>query len=491
MDAAVLRSCGLKREDIAFLERVERGMPIVADISRADILLYCRGGEDEAAVVAQARPHSVAPIYEPICGQAVSRGERPVLFGALESGKPARASQRIIADGAPIFQEMLPLFGSQRSLLGALTVEKTMIEHERHKRRLPSFRWATRELQKMLASGILGGAEELSPFGEHDGILVVNSQRQILYASGIANNLYRRLGYMESLVGKELKYLVTSDEALVEKVLREVECLEEEAQEGERIWIRKVLPLLSPDGWWRFWERGPQVVGALVTIHDATAARRREREAKIRSAMIQEIHHRVKNNLQSIAALLRLQARRAGSRETRKALRESISRILSVAVIHEFLSRHESRVINLKEVSRRVVDQLQEGVMDPSKEIQLSVRGPNIYLPAQQATACALVINELLQNSLEHGYRRRKEGTIAVKLREEADSVTIEIDDDGRGLPPDFDLEADRSLGLQIVQTLVEDDLGGRFELKDGGGVRAIVTFPKVSLGGESWEELE
>lgn len=491
MDAAVLRSCGLKREDIAFLERVERGMPIVADISRADILLYCRGGEDEAAVVAQARPHSVAPIYEPICGQAVSRGERPVLFGALESGKPARASQRIIADGAPIFQEMLPLFGSQRSLLGALTVEKTMIEHERHKRRLPSFRWATRELQKMLASGILGGAEELSPFGEHDGILVVNSQRQILYASGIANNLYRRLGYMESLVGKELKYLVTSDEALVEKVLREVECLEEEAQEGERIWIRKVLPLLSPDGWWRFWERGPQVVGALVTIHDATAARRREREAKIRSAMIQEIHHRVKNNLQSIAALLRLQARRAGSRETRKALRESISRILSVVVIHEFLSRHESRVINLKEVSRRVVDQLQEGVMDPSKEIQLSVRGPNIYLPAQQATACALVINELLQNSLEHGYRRRKEGTIAVKLREEADSVTIEIDDDGRGLPPDFDLEADRSLGLQIVQTLVEDDLGGRFELKDGGGVRAIVTFPKVSLGGESWEELE
>ena len=78
-----------------------------------------------------------------------------------------------------------------------------------------------------------------------------------------------------------------------------------------------------------------------------------------------------------------------------------------------------------------------------------------------------------------------------MKLGEEADSVTIEIDDDGRGLPPDFDLEADRSLGLQIVQTLVEDDLGGRFELKDGGGVQAIVAFPKVSLGGESWEELE
>ncbi len=491
MDAAVLRSYGLKREDIAFLERVEEGMPIVADISRADILLYCRRGRDEAVVAAQARPHSVAPIYEPTCGQTVSWGERPALFRALERAEPARASQRVIVDGAPVFQEMLPLFGPQKRLVGVLSIEKTMIEQERHKRRLPSFRWATRELQKMLARGTLAGAENLSPFGEHDGILVVNSQRQILYASGIANNLYRRLGYMESLVGKELRYLATSDEALVEKVLREARCLEEEAQEGERIWIRKVLPLLSQDGWRRFLGRGPQVGGALITIHDATAARRREREAKVRSAMIQEIHHRVKNNLQSIAALLRLQVRRAGSREARKALRESINRILSVAVIHEFLSLHESRVINLKEVSRRVVDQLQQGVMDPSKKIELSVRGPNIYLPAQQATACVLVINELLQNSLEHGYQRRKEGSIAVELQEEADSVTIEIDDDGRGLPPDFDLEANRSLGLQIVQTLVEDDLGGRFELKDGGGVQAIVTFPKVNLGGESWEEVE
>ncbi len=491
MDTAVLRSCGLKGEDIAFLERVGKGMPIVADISRADILLYCRRGESEAVVAAQARPHSVAPIYEPRYGRTVSRRERPILFRVLERGKPACASQRVIPDGAPVFQEMSPLFGPRKKLLGALSVEKTMIERERHKRRLSSFRWATRELQKMLARGTLAGVEKLSPFGEHDGILVVNSQRQILYASGIANNLYRRLGYMESLVGKELKYLSTSDEVLVERVLREVKCLEEEAQEGELVWIRKVLPLLFQDGWRRFLGRGPQVVGALVTIHDATAARRREREAKIRSAMIQEIHHRVKNNLQSIAALLRLQARRAGSREARKALRGSINRILSVAVIHEFLSQHESRVINLKEVSRRVVDQLQQGVMDPSKEIELSVQGPNIYLPSQQATACALVINELLQNSLEHGYRRRKEGSIAVKLREEADSVTIEIDDDGRGLPPDFDLEVDRSLGLQIVQTLVEDDLGGRFELKDGGGVQAIVSFPKVSLGGESWEELE
>jgi len=491
MDAEVLRSCGLKGEDIAFLERVERGMAIVADISRADILLYCKGGENEAVVVAQARPHSVAPIYEPICGQAVNREERPALFRALESGKPARASQRIIADGAPIFQEMWPLFGPQRRLVGALTIEKTMIEQERHKRRLPSFQWATRELQKMLASGSVMGADELTPFGEHDGILVVDWRRQILYVSGIANNLYRRLGYMERLVGKELRYLATSDDALVEKAIREGRCLEGESQEGERVWIRKVVPLVFQDGLWRIWGRSRKVVGALVTIHDATAARRREREAKIRTAMIQEIHHRVKNNLQSIAALLRLQARRAGSREARKALRESINRILSVAVIHEFLSQHESRVINLKEVSRRVVDQLQRGVLDPSKEIELTVQGPNIYLPAQQATACALVINELLQNSLEHGYRRRKEGTIAVKLWEEADSVTVEIDDDGRGLPPDFDLEADSSLGLQIVQTLVEDDLGGRFELKDGGGVKAIVTFPKVTLGGENWEELE
>jgi len=160
--------------------------------------------------------------------------------------------------------------------------------------------------------------------------------------------------------------------------------------------------------------------------------------------------------------------------------------------VHEFLSQQEARVINIKEVSQRIINHTQQGILQPDKRIRLTLRGPGIYLPAQQATTCALVINELLQNAVEHGYERKPGGTITVNFQDGGDRVTIAVVDDGQGLPDDFSLEQADSLGLQIVQTLVRDDLKGQFELREGDGVSAIVTFPKQTLGGEgTWSELE
>jgi two-component sensor histidine kinase len=130
--------------------------------------------------------------------------------------------------------------------------------------------------------------------------------------------------------------------------------------------------------------------------------------------------------------------------------------------------------------------------MSGEEGIRFRLAGPNVYLPTQQATACALIINELLQNALEHGFSPSEGGEISVELQDGADTVTMKISNTGRGLPEGFDLEQDIHLGLTIVQTLVEDDLRGGFELRDGQGVQAIVTFPKIPLGGErKWSDLE
>ncbi len=223
----------------------------------------------------------------------------------------------------------------------------------------------------------------------------------------------------------------------------------------------------------------------LVAIRDETDSRRQEEELQVKVAMIQEIHHRVKNNLQTIASLLRLQARRADSDDVQLALQESINRIMSVAVIHEFLAHQDARVINIRDVSQRIITQFKEGVMDREKGIRLELRGPNVYLPTQPATVCALVINELLQNALEHGYERQEGGTVTVNLKDDGEQITISVDDDGVGLPEDFDLQQTGSLGLQIVRTLAQGDLKGSFELRSRDkGVSAIVTFPKQSQGG-------
>lgn len=501
MDDVVHRCPGLTERDIGVLRRVERDLPILADISRSDILIYCRLAEDQAVVVAQARPHSVPPIYdEPLCGEVIVAPEKPAIFDTLESGSSARGTQGLIAEGAPVVQEAQPIYGMDGKVIAALSVEKTMIEKERHRHRSIRFRKAIKRLQEMVLQSELEGLGTLSPFGEEDGILLVDRRHRIRYSSAIATNLYRRLGYMETLEKKELSSLNTSDDALVDKVLQNKRCVEEEAQERDRVWIRKAIPILSPSDTvplsrrlLRLPKSAERVVtGVLIMIHDATAARREEKEARIRAAMIQEIHHRVKNNLQTIASLLRLQSRRTDSEEIRQVLLDSVSRILSVAVVHEFLSEHESRVINIKDVSRRILDQLRKGVMRDEQGIRFNLRGPNIYLPTQQATACALIINELLQNALEHGFSSLEGGEIFVELEDDADRVTLRISDSGMGLPDGFDLEQDSHLGLTIVQTLVKDDLRGGFELGNGHGVEAIVTFPKIPSGGEQkWNELE
>lgn len=500
MDDVVYRCGDLTEEDIAFLQRIENDMAIVADVSRADLLIYCPVSPNRAAVVAQAKPHSIAPIHpEPVVGRMITAAEEPLICQALSGGRSLHGNRTLIPDGAPVLQETHPIRTGEGKVLGALSIETNLIEHERHRRRSKVFQRALKQLQEMLLQGELEGAEQLSPFGEHDGIMVVDSQRWIRYASGIATNLYRRVGHLDSLVGKRTFDLETEDEVLVVRALQEKRCIEEETQEGHRDWIKKAIPLTS---------RGdqvvdlrhllglslpkPRLVGALLTIHDETEVRRKERELKVKSAMIQEIHHRVKNNLQIIAGLLRMQGRRSESDEVRRALDDSVARILSVAVVHEFFSQQEARVINIKDVSQRIVSHTRQGILQPDKRIRLTLGGPSIYLPAQQATTCALVINELLQNAVEHGYERKPGGTISVNLRDDGDSVVIAVADDGQGLPDDFSLEQADSLGLQIVQTLVQDDLKGQFELREGDGVSAIVTFPKQTLGGEgTWSERE
>jgi two-component sensor histidine kinase len=188
----------------------------------------------------------------------------------------------------------------------------------------------------------------------------------------------------------------------------------------------------------------------------------------------------VKNNLQTIAALLRLQARRTGTEAVSEILQQTISRILSIAVVHEFLSHDESSIIDVKEVCQRIVNEVTQGILDPEKKIRFTLSGSQVYLPAQQATSTALIVNELLQNAVEHGFGARTEGIVSITLEDLGTEMRVEIADDGQGLPPDFSMGEYGSLGLQIVQTLVRDDLKGRFTLVNGsGGVKAVVTFPK------------
>ncbi len=475
------------------LLRVRCGLGLTADVSRADVLLF-QLHNGYLTVLAHAMPHSISSLYKkPADGRVYHPQEQALVMTTLRLGKSQHEQRDLLPNGAPADEEVWPILDNQGQTVAALCILTNLIEYERQRRRNRVFQQALRWLKGMAVTGDLRDAETLSPFAEWDGILYIDEDRNIGYVSGIASNLYRRLGYLEDLRGKRLPDLHTGDDALVVKALQTQRCLEEQVEVGTRFWTRKAIPLrfarkplFSPRGWLNTRDIPLTPAGALLLVHDATEHRRRERELIIKSALIKEVHHRVKNNLQSVASLLRIQARRITTlEEARQALADSESRVLSIGVIHEFLSRDEGHPINIREVSLRIIEQVIRVAVAPEQDIKIDMVGPNLYLSSGQATACALTINELLSNAIEHGYGERpREARILLILEDGGDFVHLQVDDDGPGLPADFNFQATSSLGLQIVRTLVEENLKGTLQLRSRpeGGTSAIVEFPKAPL---------
>ena len=506
-----------------FLTTVEQQMGIVADLSRADFLLYGRLSENKAVVLSHARPHSLAHVYlKSREGTVIDPNRRPEVMRTFISGRPQGEVRSTIVEGALVVRQTWPLYyphpfmsvdtdnsddaSGKPQVVAVMVAAINLIEYERHRLRSKVYRRALKRLQTMLLYGRLFGAENLTHFGEQDGIIFTDCDGIIRYASGIGANIYRRVGYREALVGRPLAAFETDDEALRREVIGRNYCIERETEENDRIWIHKALPLvsysphLSPT-WWPWVKNINHLLpirekryGVIIAIHDATESRRQDETIRIKNAMIQEVHHRVKNNLQTIAGLLRMQMRRVKSEEARQSLDEALARILSVAVIHEFLSSDSSNIINIRDVCQRIIAQFQQGMLSPDKNIQFKLTGESIYLPARQSTACSLIVNELLQNSLEHGFTHKAEGFIHLNLADDGDEVIMKVIDNGDGLPSDFSLDKNPSLGLQIIKILVEDDLKGQIHFAGhneyGQGLSVTIKFPKSLFQGEAgWIE--
>ena len=215
----------------------------------------------------------------------------------------------------------------------------------------------------------------------------------------------------------------------------------------------------------------------------AREIRQRERaegEADALNAIMQEMHHRIKNNLQTVADLLSLEMSRNPRPEVHESLRDSITRIKSIAASHEMLSVESVGVTDISELSKRVVETTRRSMVRPDQQIQVRVTGSDVYLGSKQATAFALVLNELVSNAIEHGFRERTTGNIEVELDWDGSDVWMRMQDDGAGLPDGFDLKTSRGLGLQIARTLVEKDLRGKLALaRNTEGTTAWVLFQR------------
>jgi two-component sensor histidine kinase len=191
-----------------------------------------------------------------------------------------------------------------------------------------------------------------------------------------------------------------------------------------------------------------------------------EKAQLVHTALVQEMHHRVKNNLQTIAMLLRLQMDQHQKLSPQNILNETINRVLSIATVHEILSEAGVDQVGTLDLIGRVCTTIASNMINPAADIEITVEGDNIELPSQSATSLALVTNELLQNALEHGLAHHSRGHIAITLTRDGEQLRLSVRDDGRGLPADFDPQTDLGLGLEIVRATVTEDLQGTFQLR-------------------------
>ena len=225
-----------------------------------------------------------------------------------------------------------------------------------------------------------------------------------------------------------------------------------------------------------------------VTLHwvarEIAKRERAEGKADTLNAMMQEMHHRIKNNLQTVADLLTLEMSRNPRPEVQESLRDSISRIKSIAASHEILSVEQVGATDITELARLVSDTARRSMVRPDQRIDIDVDGPSIFLTSKQATAFALVLNELVSNAIEHGFRDRTEGHIDIALDGDAEDVWMRVQDNGAGLPLEFDLTTAPGLGLEIARTLVEKDLRGKIGMTDSAeGTTAWVHFGRGATG--------
>lgn len=214
------------------------------------------------------------------------------------------------------------------------------------------------------------------------------------------------------------------------------------------------------------------------TLANQTALAIENAQLAVKAGVVQEMHHRIKNNLQNIAMLLRLQLGDTKAAGAHQALTESINRILSIAAVHELLSREGLQWVDVDEMAREVARSVAQNMPAGSRGIEVVVTGEEISMPSQPATALALLINELIQNALEHAFQGRSEGRVIVHIETQDDHLLVEVSDNGAGLPPSFDPQIDGNLGLELVRTLACDDLRGEFTMTGTQGTCAAVRVP-------------
>ncbi|KHD37034.1 histidine kinase [Clostridium acetobutylicum] len=456
----------LSEEDIEELKNIEKSICMFATLSGGDIFIDCLTKDsDTAIVVSEARPLENKSLYKSsVVGEFALRKNEPAVLRTLEIGVPTTDLKAVTQENIVVKQNTVPIRNKNEKVIGVLIMERDVTEHVRQSENMEILSETTKQLSETLMS--IKEVENNTAYNLiNDGILAINDNGICVYANYVAKELYKKIGYKDEIVGMSFDNLVLN-ELKLQDILSKQKSLILETKVG-KFDLQIKYGLIKKD---------MKICGIIMLIKDLTDLKKKEKELVLKAVAIREIHHRVKNNLQTIASILRLQARRIEDQFAKKAFYESINRILSIATTHEVISQNGIDDADIKLILLKLKDNAIRNALECNKNISIKIDGDNIYVNSDKATAIAIVVNELIENSIKHAFCDKKKGIIKILINRGYGYSSIAVNDNGSGFK-DKKLRED-SLGLNIVKSIVTDKLNGDIKIETNeSGTKAVLNF--------------
>ena len=471
------------KANIEWLTRLQSEWQLVADLLFADLVLWVPTKDGSFVAVGHARPSSAATVfYRDISGEPIRKEWLAPVKQAFDSAQIVEQKSSDTVAGLPTRFSAIPV-QKERSLatednsgpIAVITRHTNLSESRTPNKIQLNYVSCGNELLSMITEGTF--PDYSSPTGRrrgapraNDGLLRLDVDGNVTFASPNGLSAFSRLGIEGEIEGKSLAEVAT-------KIVKEQSTVDEslplvltgkapwraDLESAEVTLSVRAIPLM----------KAGSRTGAIVLCREITELRRQEQQLLTKDATIREIHHRVKNNLQTVASLMRVQMRRTTSNEAKEALDQAIRRVSAIALVHNTLAEGFSDEVNFDEVFESSMRLVGELATDSSREIKLRIDGKFGQLDSQLATPLAVALTEVVTNAASHGLGEHG-GSILITPRQSAKQLTIEVEDNGVGI----DKEAiGKGLGTQIIKTLIEGELRGKiswFSPKDGGTKVAI-----------------
>lgn len=455
----------LTEDDIKKIIEVSKSMQYISELNNCDAFIDVQTRyEGEALVVYETKPSSGNSIYKgSVIGQMALRENEPAVLRTLELGVPTKELKGKTQEQVYVKQTTIPIKNKGKTI-GVIILEmdiSTEVEAQKAVSKMAkNYKCLSNTFDALVSKQDTFGNElESAILGfDNEGYLVIKNSK--------ASELYKILGYLDdienlhydNLVLDNLNFKVVIEELIVEDVKTK-----EIYVGGRHLKIKNLL----------FNEKNLKL---MVIINDITDILAKEAEIVSKQVAIREIHHRVKNNLQTIASLLRLQGRRCVSEEAKLCLMESEGRILSIAATHELLSQRVEDDISISEVLNSIKKNVIRCYTNTTAKVDIRISIEDFKIDSDRATSMALIVNELIQNSMDHAFKGKDSGTIDIILQGKEAHKTLIVKDDGNGFKDA--LQKDSGLGLNIVKSYVKDKLKGNISISSNSrGTKTVINF--------------